>query len=106
MKESYSTLSETIYALRKEAYTMDFNIRQECIICQHTNVELPPDEFAIDKAYRFEGASNPDDQSILYVISLPKFGVKGVLTNGYGISADEATDTMIAKLKAHPEKCA
>lgn len=54
--------------------------------------------------YRFEGASNPDDQSVLYAISSPKFGVKGVLVNGYGISADAVTDAIIAKLKTHPEK--
>ena len=102
MKESYGTLSETINALRKEGYTLDFNIRQECIICQQTNAELSPDEFTIDKVYRFEGISNPADQSVLYAISSSKFGVKAVLVNGYGISADAATNTIIAKLKIHP----
>ena len=29
MKESYGTLSETINALKKEGYTIDFNIREE-----------------------------------------------------------------------------
>jgi len=40
----------------------------------------------------------------LYAISSSKFDVKGVLVNGYGISADAATDAIIAKLKTHPEK--
>jgi hypothetical protein len=48
--------------------------------------------------------SNPDDQAILYAISSPKFAVKGVLVNGYGISADDATDAMIEKLKTHHEQ--
>jgi hypothetical protein len=42
--------------------------------------------------------SNPDDQSILYAISSTKLGVKGVLVNGYGISADSETNDLIAKL--------
>jgi hypothetical protein len=104
MKESYGTLSETINGLKKEGYTLDFNIRQECLVCSITNTVLSPDDFEIDKVYRFEGMSNPDDQAILYAISSPKFDVKGVLVNGYGISADGATDAMIEKLKTHHEQ--
>jgi hypothetical protein len=103
MKENYGTLSETINGLSKEGYTLDFNISKERIVCHQTNAEFEPEDFEIDKAYRFEGASNPDDQAVLYAISSAKFGVKGILVNGYGISADEATDAIISKLKIHPE---
>ena len=103
MKESYGTLSETINYLKKEGYMHDFNIKTDYIIWSQTNVKLSPDDFEIDKVHRFEGESNPDDQSILYAISSLKFKVKGVLVNGYGISADEETDTLIAKLKTHPD---
>jgi hypothetical protein len=101
MKESYGTLSETINELKKEGYTLDFNISNECLICKELPVALSPDDFVIDKVYRFEGASNPDDQSILYAISSAPFNVKGVLVNGYGISADDATNALISKLDAH-----
>ena len=104
MKESYGTLSETINGLKKEGYTLDFNVRQDRIVCHQSNAELSPDDFEIDKLYRFEGDSNPDDQSILYAISSLKYNMKGLLVNGYGITADEATDALIAKLKTHPEK--
>jgi len=40
----------------------------------------------------------------LYAISSSKFDVKGVLVNGYGISADAETHAIIAKLKTLPEK--
>ena len=103
MTENYGTLSQTINALRVEGYSLDFNIRRDRIVCHQTNTVLSPEDFEIDKVYRFEGASNPDDQSVLYAISSSKFGVKGVLVNGYGISADAATDAIIAGLKTHPE---
>ena len=102
MKESYGTLSETINGLKKDGYTLDFNVQEERIVCHHTNTVLSPEDFEIDKVYRFEGASNPDDQSVLYAISSSKFDIKGVLTNGYGISADAAIDAIIARLKIHP----
>lgn len=51
--------------------------------------------------YRFEGESNPDDQSKLHVISSPKFNIKGTLVNGYGISSNQETDRAIENLLTH-----
>lgn len=103
MKESYGTLSETINGLKKNGYLLVFNVRGERIVCHQTNTVLSPEDFEI-KVYRFEGETNPDDQSVLYAISSAKFDMKGVLVNGYGISADPATDAIIARMKTHPDK--
>jgi hypothetical protein len=101
-RTNYGTLSETIDGLRKEGYTLDFNFRDNCLVCHQLDVALSPDEFEIDRVYRFEGATNPDDQSILYAISSKINDAKGVLVNGYGISSDGATDLLISKLSTHP----
>lgn len=101
MKESFGTLSQTINGLKKEGYTLDFNIQQECIVCHQSNTILSPDNFEIDKVYRFEGESNPDDESVLYAISSPKYNVKGLLVNGYGISSDKASAAVVEKLQRH-----
>ncbi len=104
MKESYGTLSETINGLKKDGYSLDFNVQQERIVCHQTNIVLSPEDFEIDKVYRFEVASDPEDQSVLYAISSFKFNIKGVLVNGYGISADAETNAIIGKLKTHSGK--
>ncbi len=101
MNENYGTLSETVNSLVQAGYTLDFNIHQECLICHHNNTVLSPDEFQIDMVYRFEGATNPDDESIVYAISSAKHGVKGILVNGYGISADETSSKLVEKLQTH-----
>lgn len=101
LKESFGTLSETINGLIGLGYIHDFNIQEECLVCHQLNDKLSPDDFLIDKVYRFEGASNPEDQSILYAISSTKFNLKGTLVNGYGISSDEATSKLIEKLATH-----
>lgn len=103
LNESFGTLSETINGLIELGYNHDFNVSEECLVCHQNNITLSSDEFQIDKVYRFEGESNPDDQSILYAISSPKFNIKGVLVNGYGISSDEATSKLVEKLQTHPE---
>ncbi len=101
LNESFGTLSETINGLFKLGYTHDFNIKEESIVCQNTNIALSPEDFQIDHVYRFEGDSDPEYQSILYAISSTKFDVKGTLVNGYGISAEETTSKLIEKLNIH-----
>lgn len=102
--ESYGTLSETINGLILSGYIHDFNMHEECVVCRQTNEKLAPEDFQIDKVYRFEGASNPDDQAILYAISSPSFQLKGTLVNGYGISSDENTAKLIALLETNLSK--
>lgn len=101
MKNAYGTLSQTINELKKEGYHLDFNLKQECLVCHLNNIALSPEEFEIDAVYRFEGDSNPDDQSILYAISSGKYNVKGVLVNAYGVYSDEISAAMVEKLKRH-----
>ncbi len=97
---TYDTVTEATAALAKRGYTTDFELmtEKECLVCHQTNTVLQPEDFQIDKVYRFEGASNPEDQSILYAISSSKFEMRGTLVNGYGISSDEQTSKLIEKL--------
>ena len=93
------TLSETMNDLRKQGYTEDFNLQQNCLECRNGAFKVFADEFQVDKFYRFEGASNPSDAAILYAISSDSKHLKGLLVNGYGIYSEPATDEMMEKLK-------
>jgi hypothetical protein len=96
--KNYVTLSETMNELRKEGYTEDFNLLQNCLECRDGAFQLFADEFKVDKYYRFEGESNPSDASILYAISSDSRNLKGVLVNAYGIYSESLTDEMLQKL--------
>ena len=96
--EAYDTLVEAINGLRKQGYVEDFNLKEQCIECRSRDFILFHHEFEIDKYFRFEGASNPSDNSILYAISSKTSDHKGVLVNGYGIYSDEMSDEMMEKL--------
>ena len=97
--QTYSTLSETLNELRKEGYTEDFNLQQNCLECRNGQFKVFADEFKVDKYYRFEGASNPSDAAILYAISSDTHQLKGTLVNAYGIYSDPITDEMLEKLE-------
>jgi len=102
--ENYETLSQAINGLKNQGYTEDFNLKAFCLECRGGEFKVLHDEFQIDKVYRFEGDTDPGDQSILFAISSEKFDLKGVLVNGYGIYSDPITDEMQAKLNYDPDK--
>jgi len=93
----YSTVTEAINGLRSKGYTLDFNLKPDCVECGSLDIRIHPDEFVIDEFYRFEGASNPDDNNIVFAVS-SKDGLKGVLVDAYGVYADSLTDEMVQKL--------
>ena len=99
----YSTVSEAINGLRSKGYTLDFNLKPECVECASLDIRLHPDDFVIDEFYRFEGMSNPDDNNIVYAVS-SKDGLKGVLTDAYGVYSDSLTDEMVRKLQMRHDK--
>ncbi len=96
--ENYETLTEAIEGLRRQGYVEDFNLKQNCIECRDGAYRIFHDEFQIEKFFRFEGQTDPADESILYAISSEKYQLKGVLVNGYGISAETLTNEMLDKL--------
>lgn len=97
--KTYLTLSEAINDLIKQGYTLNFNINSDCIDCPTSHLKLKPDDFEIDKVYRFQDMSDVDNESILYAISSTQGPIKGLLVNAYGIYADSLTNEMIEKLK-------
>ncbi len=93
------TVSEVINDLQKEGYTIDFNLKENCPECHGNYLRLHPEDFIIDKYYRFEGISDPEDEAVVYAISSLKHNLNGVLVNGYGISSDPLTEDMIQAIK-------
>src|ERR1044072_6048430 len=93
------TLSETLNELRKDGYVDDFNLQQTCLECRGGELKIFPEDFKVDKFYRFEGASNPSDQAIVYAISSDRDQLRGVLVNAYGMYSDPIADELLRKLE-------
>ena len=98
--KNYTTLSDVTNDLKKRGYNVDLNLKASCIDCPSHNLEFYPEDFTIDEFYRFEGMSNPSDNSIVFAIS-SNSGIKGILVDAYGVYAESLSDAMIRKLKIH-----
>jgi hypothetical protein len=99
--ETFDTLSEAIAALKKQGYTLDFNLAENCLECNEGKHRLKASDFAVDKFFRFDTDEDPADQSILYAISVPGKNIKGLLVNGYGRFGNKVANDIIEKLKVH-----
>lgn len=100
---NYDTLSEAISDLQEKGYTENLYFKQDSLECKALNYNLYAKDFEVDHLYRFEGDSDPDDASILYAISAPKFNFKGLLVDAYGAYSDPINADIIQKLKYKPQ---
>ncbi len=99
--DSFLTLSEAVNSLTQQGYKYNFNIQANVLRCNEHGIELKPEDFEIDKVFRFEGDTDPGDESILYAISSPTFNVKGLLVNAYGPYSDPISDKIMARLSVN-----
>ncbi|WP_217275288.1 phosphoribosylpyrophosphate synthetase [Hymenobacter sp. BRD128] len=95
-----TTLSQTLTALKKEGYTEDFNLKQNYLEGRNFAIRVFADDFVVDKHFRFEGDSSPDDEAVVYAISSVKYQVKGTLVNGYGLYSDSVANELVKALHA------
>jgi len=98
---NYETINDAEADLKKRGYTVDFDLKPDGLKGNGLDIHLNPEEFTIDEHYRFEGASEPDVNSVIYAISSSQ-GVKGTLTDAYGVYATSVSPEMASKLQVKP----
>lgn len=93
--KSYETVVEAIHDLNERGYIIDMNIAFDTKLCtKSANCYLPAD-FTIIETYRFEGATNPSDEEILYAIASKDGKIKGIFTEAYGTYSDSVSLKML-----------
>lgn len=97
MKNSYTSLSVAIQDLQDQGYNEDFNLVAEGIESKSLKREWKAGELNVIKFYRFEGMTDPGDNTILYLIETID-GRKGLLVDVYGAEQGEISPEMIKKL--------
>lgn len=95
--KNYNTVLEAINGLKKRGYKEDFDLKQDSVECPALSLQWHPENFTVDEFHRFEGMSDPDDNSIVFAIS-SNDGIKGTLVDAYGAYSENLTDSMVRKL--------
>lgn len=86
-KEMSKHETDYIKKYQDEGYTTNYLFDSENLINTETKAIYKPSDIFIVAHHRYEGMSDPDDMSILYVIET-KDGNKGTHLLGYGPTAD------------------
>lgn len=81
------TLVECVNKMIADGYSEDFTVVGDKLKSLKTEKTYEPSEVTIINFYRFEGETDPQDNSILYVLEA-KDGAKGTLVDAYGPYAD------------------
>jgi hypothetical protein len=96
--EDYQTVVEALNGLKQRGFTLDFNLANDTLHSSSENIYLQPADFSITEIHRFEGMSDPADNTIIYGIESPKYNVKGVFLNAYGVYSDDVSEELLKKL--------
>lgn len=99
--KSFETVTEALKDLKSRGFTTDFNIAFDKLICSENKFCLNPEEFEITEVYRFEGATDPGDENVVYAIESKDGTLKGSLTSAFGTYAETISTEMIQKLSMH-----
>lgn len=101
--KTYETLSQAVDDLIKRGYTTDFLVQEgkDCLLCHNNSLELSPDDFNIDEIHRFEGMTDPADESILFAISSPQNNIKGLVINSFGADFGYRSSKLVEHLRRH-----
>jgi hypothetical protein len=97
------TLVSTLHDLMKKGFTEDYKATDaglKALLRGHT---YQPDEVKVVDFYRFEGTSDPADESILYAIETSDGG-KGTLVDAFGPSSDTKVTAFMEKVEEIAKK--
>lgn len=76
-RHNYETITQALDELKNMGYDIDFNIDHE-----FDELATDADNYVIDYLYRYEGESNPSDESSVYGIKNKSSGRMGVFVAG------------------------
>src|SRR4029079_525299 len=96
--DEMKTLAAVLNKIVKDGYEENFKVTDKGLQSLETEKIYLPEEVHIVNFFRFEGASDPSDSVILYVIETAD-GAKGSLTDAYGMYADPEIDKFIKEVE-------
>jgi hypothetical protein len=94
------TVSEALERLTAAGYTDDYRAEAQGLRSHSSGAVHPPDRFRVDEIVRFEGDSDPSDESAVFALTSEADGTKGTYTVAYGPMMDPLDADMVRRLRA------
>ena len=94
--------AEAVQALRAEGYGESIEVSENGIWCKGCQRFHAVDGVVQERIYRFEGASNPDDMSIVVGLRCRTCGRSGIVVSAYGPAADPKLFDVLMQMPIGP----
>jgi len=82
------TVVDALRLLRSEGYEIEFQLIDGQLQCNADDRACPASDAIVERVYRFEGASDPGDEMVVFALRDPISDRRGVLASAYGLAAD------------------
>jgi hypothetical protein len=92
------TLAERMRELQDAGWAEQLAVADGGLRCGGCSRWAAPQEIVMNEFYRFEGASDPDDESILLAVSMP-CGHRGALPASYGPNTPPDVAEFVTRLR-------
>jgi len=94
------TLVERMRQLKDRGWVEQLAVEDGGLRCDSCACWAAPEGVEVDEVYRFEGTSDPGDESILLAISMP-CGHRGTLPASYGRDTPPEVGDVLTRLPLH-----
>jgi hypothetical protein len=98
ISKNYSNLLEAVNNLQIRGYIYNFNYQDSSLQFGEINEKLAAEDLLITEFYRFEGMSDPEDNSVIYALE-SRQGHKGMIIDAYGAYSDENITRFLKNVK-------
>jgi hypothetical protein len=98
----YTNMIEAVEDLKKRGFTSNFEFLDQAFRDVDSGKTFKADDLTIVEHYRFEGASDPDDMSVVYAIE-SYAGPKGIIVDAFGVYANPALGRFLENVKIREE---
>ena len=97
----HTSEAPAIMALERLGFTAQFAAQGRHLRVTHSDRRFRPEDVRIRDYYRFEGASDPDDMSVVYALEA-RDGTRGVLVDAFGSYADPMVGALLSRMRVDP----
>ena len=93
------SLTQCLTKALEDGYKENFKATEKALKSLETEKEYQANQIQVVNFYRFEGSTDPADNSILYIIETDD-GAKGTLVDSYGAYADPNVGKFITQVES------
>ena len=100
--KTYSGMTEAMEDLRRRGFTANFEFLKQTFRDLESGKTFTADELTIVEHYRFEGASDPEDMSVVYAIE-SRDGTRGIIADAFGVYANPDLGAFLNNVGLHED---